>query len=86
MLPKLIPFAQKRQKTRPKTLVQEDNAPPHAHHYQAHVYELHSVQRLLWPGNSPDLNAIEPAWPCMKKNDYCPGSTAIETADGKGLV
>lgn len=60
MLPKLIPFAQKRQKTRPKTLVQEDNAPAHSHHYQARIYELHSVQRLLWPGNSPDLNVIEP--------------------------
>jgi hypothetical protein len=23
--------------------------------------------RLLWPGNSPDLNAIEPTWFWMKK-------------------
>lgn len=26
------------------------------------------VQRLLdWPGNSPDLNAIEPCWPFLKR-------------------
>ena len=74
MLPKLIPFAKKRQKTRPETLVQEDNAPAHAHHHQARVYELHSVQRLLWPGNSPDLNAIEPAWPWMKKTTTARGA------------
>lgn len=49
MLPKLIPFAQRCQKVRPKTLIQEDNAPPHSHHHQATVYELHSVERLLWP-------------------------------------
>ena len=23
--------------------------------------------RLLWPGNSPDLNVIEPTWFWMKK-------------------
>lgn len=25
------------------------------------------VLRLLWPGNSPDLNMIEPCWPWMKR-------------------
>ena len=28
---------------------------------------INEVNRLLWPGNSPDFNAIEKAWPWMKK-------------------
>jgi transposase len=67
MLAKLIPFAKECQQKRPDTLVQEDGAPAHAHAHQAPVYEFHKVPRLLWPGNSPDVNAIEPAWPWMKK-------------------
>jgi len=49
-------------KTRPGTIVQEDNAPAHASHYQQEVYDLWEVIKLLWPGNSPDLNAIELTW------------------------
>jgi transposase len=54
-------------KDRPSTIVQEDNAPAHAHQYQTVVYNLYGVLRLLWPANSPDLNAIEKAWPWLKR-------------------
>jgi hypothetical protein len=37
------------------------------HHHQATVYAAAKVQRLLWAANSPDLNAIEPAWPHLKR-------------------
>jgi hypothetical protein len=30
--------------------------------------------RLLWPGNSPDLNAIEPAWFWMKRRTTSQGA------------
>lgn len=53
--------------SRPDTLVQEDNAPSHAHFAQRTVYNLHQVQQLLWCPNSPDLNMIEPCWPWMKR-------------------
>ena len=66
LLPRLIPFAKECQKQRPDTLVQEDNAPAHAHWFQSRIYAAHKVKRLLWPGNSPDLNAIECAWRWMK--------------------
>ena len=63
----MIPFARQCLQTRPDTIVQEDNAPGHAHWYTGRVYSLAKIQRLLWPGNSPDLNAIEKAWPWLKK-------------------
>jgi hypothetical protein len=68
IVPKLIPFAKECMVERPNTLVQEDGAPSHAHHAQERVYKFARVAHLLWPGNSPDLNAIEPAWFWMKKN------------------
>jgi hypothetical protein len=63
MVPKLIPFAQR---LGPDFIVQEDNAPAHAHHAQAPVYSVAGVKKLLWCPNSPDLNMIEPAWWYLK--------------------
>src|ERR1700759_4033984 len=63
----MIPFAQRCLQTRPGTLVQEDNASSHAHRFLKRVYSIAKILRLLWPGNSPDLNAIEKAWPWLKK-------------------
>jgi hypothetical protein len=54
--------------------VQEDNAAPHAHRHQAKVYDAYGVRRLLWPGNSPDLNAIEPCWAWLKKKTTARGA------------
>ena len=34
---------------------------------QQRVFDAAQVQRLLWCPNSPDLNAIEPAWPQIKR-------------------
>ena len=67
LLPKLIPFAKECATTRPKTIVQEDKAPAHNHYIQQRVFDAAQVQRLVWCPNSPDLNAIEPAWPWMKR-------------------
>ena len=73
LIPKLIPFAQECKKERPGTLVQEDKAPAHASKHQEVVFSLADVMRLIWCGNSPDLNAIEPAWPWMKRKTTAKG-------------
>jgi transposase len=65
--PILIPFALKCKRTRPGTIVQEDNAPAHSSHYQQEVFDAAQVSRLIWPANSPDLNMIEPCWYWMKR-------------------
>jgi len=67
LIPRLLPFAKEYEKERPNTVVQEDRAPSHKHHAQQLLYDIEGVQRLLWCLNSPDLNAIEPAWPWMKR-------------------
>ncbi|KAJ0127189.1 Uncharacterized protein HZ326_29705, partial [Fusarium oxysporum f. sp. albedinis] len=67
LLPKLLPFAKACEEERPGTVVQEDKAHSHNHYAQQRVYDAAGIQRLLWCGNSPDLNAIEPAWPWMKR-------------------
>jgi len=54
-------------KNRPQIVVQEDKAPAHDHHIQNQIYSKWGVERLLWPGNSPDLNMIEPAWAYLKR-------------------
>ena len=35
--------------------------------HNATLYSMFDIQHLLWPGNSPDLNMIEPAWPYLKR-------------------
>jgi hypothetical protein len=44
---------------RPDILMQENGAPSHIHSAQQKRYNLFKILKLLWPGNSPDLNAIE---------------------------
>jgi hypothetical protein len=58
----LLPFAKACKIDRLETLVQEDGASSHASHYQEEIFIIWEVMKLLWPGNSPDLNAIEPTW------------------------
>ena len=65
--PLLLPFAKKLLQKFGKVKVQEDNAKPHASIYNQKVFQIEEIQRLLWPGNSPDLNAIEPTWFWMKR-------------------
>ena len=67
LLGKLLPFAKECMQDRPDTVVQEDKAPAHASIHQNAIYFLFEVQHFLWPGNSSDLNMIEPAWPYLKR-------------------
>jgi transposase len=75
LYPKLLPFAKACAKERLKTVVQEDKAPAHDHYIQRYVYSKEGVERLLWPGNSPDLNAIEWCWAWMKRRTTRKGAS-----------
>jgi hypothetical protein len=67
VLPKLIPFVQECEKDRPSMIIQENGTAPHNSVYKNRLYNLATVSYLLWVGNSPDLNMIEPAWPHLKQ-------------------
>lgn len=75
--PLLIPFAQDCQRDRPDTIVQEDKAPAHASQFQEQVFVEAKVPRLLWCGNSPDLNMIEPCWPYLKYHTTKRGAPSV---------
>ena len=67
LIPKLLAFAQECKMERPDTLVMEDKAPAHASKFQEPVFMSMNILRLIWCGNSPDLNMIEPCWIWMKR-------------------
>ena len=67
VIPKFIPFAKECEEGRSGTIIQEDGASPHSSGYKTKLYSLAGINQLLWPGNSPDLNMIEPAWPHLKR-------------------
>jgi len=77
LVAKLLPFAKECIAAgRPNTQVQEDNAPAHASKYQGEVYNLWQIMKMIWPANSPDLNAIERCWFWMKKETTKRGATS----------
>ena len=80
LIPKLIPFALHCMINRPDTLIQEDKAPSHACKHQDQIFMNAGVMRLIWPGNSPDLNMIETCWAWMKRQTTrrgCPTNRII---------
>ncbi len=66
VVPKLLPFIESCEAAGFRPIVQEDRAGPHAHKSQDIFYSALDIQRLIWPGNSPDMNMIEPCWLYMK--------------------
>ena len=59
LLQKLLPFADALEHAGIPNVVMKDNAPSHASQHQRPHFDAVNVQRLIWPGNSPDLNMIE---------------------------
>jgi len=72
---KLLFFALECMKKHSETIVQEDKTSSHAHHAQQAVYDAFKIACMLWPGNSPDINMIEPAWLYLKRQTTSRGAS-----------
>lgn len=45
----------------------EDGAPPHKSRIANDFLHVHYIEKISWPGHSPDVNASEHAWPWQRK-------------------
>ena len=60
--PLLIPWIKEmEEKTGIKYILLEDGAPAYISRFDQEFLSLLEVKKMLWPGNSPDCNAIEHA-------------------------
>ncbi len=60
LIEKLQPFVEQCRAAGFQLVIVEDGACSHAHSNTFIVYSFFSILKILWPGNSLDLNAIEP--------------------------
>ena len=58
-------------------MVQENKAFSYSHKAQLKIFDFHKVMQMLWPGNLPDLNMIEPCWLYLKKQTTIRGATTF---------
>jgi len=64
---KLLPFTQSLTCLNLNTIMQEDKAISYIAKIHQTYFNACEIQRLLWLGNSPDLNMIEPYWGYLKR-------------------
>lgn len=62
LIPKFLLFAQTYMRSKLQTIVVKDTASSHACKYQENIYMVANILKMLWPGNSPDLNMIGLYW------------------------
>ncbi len=66
--PLLMPFVNEFKNQGRDVYVLKDNAPAHRSDIDNHYFNMSDVAKLLWPPNSPDANAIEQAWPWLRRH------------------
>lgn len=68
LLPRLIPFIKDVIEKYGESFLVHDGAPAHNAWQQTELLEIQGLTVLPWPGNSPDLNQIEPCWYHLKRH------------------
>ncbi len=67
LLDRCLLFAQQHKEKWPNTVVVEDGITLHQHSLQQDLHSTFEIEKVLWPGNSPDMNMIEQVWGDLKK-------------------
>lgn len=82
--PKLVPWTKEVERQRGVPIeVLEDGAPAHVSKFDTEYMHTNGINKLLWPGNSPDINASEHAWSYMRyhiSRDYPTSTTKDQCA------
>ncbi|EMD58223.1 hypothetical protein COCSADRAFT_351291 [Bipolaris sorokiniana ND90Pr] len=59
----------------------EDGAPPHKSRIANDYLNVQGIEKMVWPGHSPDINASEHDWPWIRRHvtlQFTPSCTAEE--------
>ena len=67
LLPRLIPFIHNVIAKYSECFLVQDGAPSHNAWQQTELLDIRGLTVIPWPGNSPDLNQIEPCWYHLKR-------------------
>jgi hypothetical protein len=66
-LKKVVPWLEQLQAQGVDVLLLEDGAPPHKSRISNDYLDVHFIEKISWPGHSPDVNASEHAWPWQRR-------------------
>ena len=80
-LKKVVPWINNLNKKGIRTILLQDGAPAYKSRLSRDYLILSHVERLWWPGHSPEINASEHAWPWIRRHvtkDFTPSCTAKE--------
>lgn len=80
-LKKVVPWIQNLEERGVRCILQQDGAPAHKARISRDFLIVEHVDRLWWPGHSPEVNAIEHAWPGIRRHvtkEFTPSCTESE--------
>lgn len=67
-LQKVVPWIKSLEKKEIKVHLQQDGAPAHKARISRDYLIAEMIDRLWWPGHSPEANASEHAWPWIRRH------------------
>lgn len=67
-LQKVVPWIKSLEKKEIKVHLQQDGAPAHKARISRDYLIAEMINRLWWPGHSPEANASEHAWPWIRRH------------------
>ncbi|KAF1965816.1 hypothetical protein BU23DRAFT_378315, partial [Bimuria novae-zelandiae CBS 107.79] len=65
-LKKVVPWLKDLRRQGINTILLKDGAPAQTSCIAKDYLSVHQIERLPWPGHSPDVNASEHAWPWIR--------------------
>jgi hypothetical protein len=83
-LSKVIPWIKSLEKKGVKCLLQQDGAPAHRSRILNDLLIVEHIERLWWPGHSPEVNASEHAWPWIRRHitkEFSPSCNSKQCED-----